>query len=161
MQKTITYLEMKSPDQLKPKHHPEHVLEVRVCKHQDYRLNRFFYQWIGSAYRWTDRLPWSDEKWQEMCEQPGVHLAIVYLDHTPIGYAELWEHPQECEIKFFGLADRYIGRGLGGPALTRVIEAAWSLGAHRVFLNTCDWDHPNALKNYLARGFQVYHEETV
>ena len=30
----------------------------------------------------------------------------------------------------------------------------------RVWVHTCDLDHPNALVNYQARGFSVYKVET-
>ena len=34
------------------------------------------------------------------------------------------------------------------------------MGASRVWLTTCSHDHPHALKNYLARGFQLFNETT-
>ena len=45
--------------------------------------------------------------------------------------------------------------------LTSAIDEAWSLkpAASRVWLHTCTLDHPAALANYLARGFQVTHSE--
>ncbi|WP_189000615.1 GNAT family N-acetyltransferase [Deinococcus roseus] len=161
MQKTITHLEMTHPDQLNPKYSTEENFKIQVPAIQDHRLNRFFYQWVGKDYRWTDRLSWPEEKWQAFAEQPGMQLLIASLKDTPIGFAELKKEGTEFEISIFGLADRYIGLGLGGHFLTLVIQAAWDLGASRVFLNTCDWDHPHALKNYLARGFQVYREVVV
>jgi hypothetical protein len=36
---------------------------------------------------------------------------------------------------------------------------AWEAGARRVWLHTASLDHPNALANYLARGFRVYDTE--
>jgi hypothetical protein len=30
------------------------------------------------------------------------------------------------------------------------------MGAHRVWVHTCDLDHPQALANYAARGFHLY-----
>lgn len=159
MHKTITHLEMTDPEQLNPKCSPEPTFQIRIPEVQDYRLNRFFYQWVGKDYRWTDRLPWTDEQWQAFAESPGMQLVIAELKNTPIGYAELKPYGTEYEISMFGLADRYIGMGLGGPFLTGVIQTAWDLGATRVFLNTCDWDHPGALQNYLSRGFQVYRQE--
>ena len=45
--------------------------------------------------------------------------------------------------------------------LEDAIANAWRLGGRRVWLHTCSLDHPQALNNYLARGFKVFHEETV
>ena len=44
--------------------------------------------------------------------------------------------------------------------LTEAAEAAWALGASRVWLHTCTLDHPGALANYLARGFRPFRTET-
>lgn len=156
MQKTITHLEMSHSDQLKPKFSDRRDFDLQEARLPDFRLNRFFYQWVGKDYQWTDRLSWPEEKWQQVCERPEMHLLLAQLQGTPVGFCELWEHGSEIEIKIFGLADRYVGMGLGGHFLTLCIQKAWEMGATRVFLDTCDWDHPSALKNYLARGFQVY-----
>jgi GNAT superfamily N-acetyltransferase len=52
------------------------------------------------------------------------------------------------------------GEGLGGHLLTCAIERAWEAGADRVLVNTCTLDHPAALPNYLARGFEVVRKRT-
>jgi hypothetical protein len=33
------------------------------------------------------------------------------------------------------------------------------MGAQRVWVHTCTLDHPQALPNYLARGFQIFRVE--
>ena len=49
--------------------------------------------------------------------------------------------------------------GLGGWALTESVRRAWASGTKRVWVHTCDLDHPTALANYLARGFRVFQTE--
>jgi GNAT superfamily N-acetyltransferase len=49
--------------------------------------------------------------------------------------------------------------GLGGPLLSAAVTRAWEMGARRVWVHTCDLDHPRALANYQARGFRVFHVE--
>jgi GNAT superfamily N-acetyltransferase len=51
-----------------------------------------------------------------------------------------------------------VGKGLGGGLLSAAIENAWGAETNRVWVHTCSLDHPNALKNYQARGFQIYRE---
>ncbi len=61
---------------------------------------------------------------------------------------------------YFGLLPEFIGRGLGGPLLTAAVRRAWEIpGARRVWLHTCTEDHPQALANYLSRGFSVFRVE--
>jgi len=64
------------------------------------------------------------------------------------------------EITTFGLVPEFVGRGIGGYALTLAVRLAWRLpGARRVWLHTSSKDHPNALPNYRARGFEPFHVE--
>ena len=64
------------------------------------------------------------------------------------------------EIKYFGLAPAFIGKGFGGRLLTAAIEQAWDWGeVKRVWVHTCSLDHPGALSNYQARGMQLYKTE--
>ena len=79
--------------------------------------------------------------------------------HTA-GYFELKRHPDRVvEVMYFGLAPAFIGRGFGGWMLTRTAEEAFALDASRVILNTCTLDAPQALPNYLARGFTIVRED--
>jgi len=76
------------------------------------------------------------------------------------GYFELQRHDDDSvEIAYFGLIERFIGRGLGGLMLTRAVAEAWEMGAERVWLHTCTLDSPNALPGYKARGFRPYKTE--
>lgn len=77
-------------------------------------------------------------------------------------------HPEgsQVEIRYFGLVESAIGRGLGRALLERGLEEAWTLPARhelapvrRVWLHTCSLDGPAALDNYRARGFVVYDEQ--
>lgn len=65
------------------------------------------------------------------------------------------------EIAIFGLAPKFIGRGLGGVLLTSALEEAWRTQPARVWLHTCSLDHPAALPNYKARGLTIYQVGTV
>ena len=42
----------------------------------------------------------------------------------------------------------YIGKGIGGYALSVAITKSFEKNIKRVWLHTCTLDHPNALKNY-------------
>ena len=62
------------------------------------------------------------------------------------------------EIAYFGLLPKFIGKGLGGGFLSYAVEKAWEFKKKRIWVHTCNYDHPNALKNYKARGFEIYKE---
>ena len=62
---------------------------------------------------------------------------------------------------YFGLFPAFIGKGLGKYLLAWALDRAWSFNPRRVWVHTCDLDHPAALPNYLRAGFTVYDETVV
>ena len=157
----IFNLEMTNPNQLKPKHEA-HGLTVVEVKIKQYQFNRFLYQFVGSAWQWTDKLALSDSQWQEYSEADNLHLFVAYKDGAPAGYFELQQQKDDnVEIMYFGLGERFIGKGFGGYLLTQAIEKAWALpNTRRVWVHTCSLDHPSALQNYQARGFDLFRTDT-
>jgi len=45
--------------------------------------------------------------------------------------------------------------------LSEAIKKAFEKNIKRVWLHTCTLDHPNALKNYIARGMRVFRKENI
>lgn len=126
----------------------------------DPEVNRKLYVSVGRNYRWVDRLVWTDDQWTAYAHAPDLETWVMQIDGAPAGYFEL-EVPRdrEAQIMYFGLLPDFIGRGLGGHLLTWAVRRAWEAGARRVWLHTSSFDHPQALANYLARGFRVYDTE--
>jgi GNAT superfamily N-acetyltransferase len=156
-----TYLEMRSPGQLRPAETPAPTPTVERLEQCSVELFRYLYREVGSAYRWTDRLSWSDQTISSYLQTPAVSLWLMSWEESPAGYFELMEHgDRSVEIVYFGLLPACIGRGWGKFLLTRATEAAWRQGAERVWLHTCTLDHPAALPNYLKRGFRAVRQET-
>lgn len=128
---------------------------------------RFLYGLVGGPWHWTDRLNWSREQWLEELSVPGTEFWILYGGGVPLGYLHLQPVSQgdglHVEIRYFGLTEQAIGRGLGGRLLAHGIQAAWSVPertdglpeVNRVWVHTCSLDGPAALSNYQARGLVV------
>jgi GNAT superfamily N-acetyltransferase len=158
-----TYLEMRSPKQLRPKHAGAQF-QVREKTERDWRFNRDLYLRVGVQWLWVDKRPWRDEQWQQYASMSELHTFAAYYDDKLAGYYELRrDEESEVEIAYFGLLPEFIGRGLGGALLTSAIEQAWSCRAGiaptRVWVHTCNRDHPQALANYQARGMVIYKVE--
>jgi GNAT superfamily N-acetyltransferase len=157
------YLEMRSPSQLRPKR-ANARFQVREELQRDWRFNRDLYFRVGEQWEWIDRRPWTDDEWMEYATEPDLQTFAGYYDQALAGYYEL-RHDTEggVEIAYFGLLPEFIGRGLGGALLTSAIEEAWScrgrIPPNRVWVHTCNRDHPQAVANYQARGMVVYKVE--
>lgn len=160
MAETRRYLEMSSPSEFRPSPEPREPVTMARQDPPDPEVNRRLYVSVGQNWRWVDRLVWTDDQWTTYVHAPDLETWVMSVNSAPAGYFEL-EVPRDrrAQIVYFGLLPDFIGRGLGGHLLTCAVRRAWDAGASRVWLHTSSLDHPNALANYLARGFRVYETE--
>jgi GNAT superfamily N-acetyltransferase len=174
-----TYLQMRSHLEIrKPKSEIRNVdFEVRELSGHDWRFNRDMYFRVGEKWKWIDKRAWTDEQWKEYASDPKVRTFAGYYGGEVAGYFELrrnsitdqkseisgHKEEEEVEIAYFGLLPEFVGRGLGGALLISAIENAWAWrpAPVRVWVHTCNRDHPGALANYEARGFKIYKVETL
>jgi GNAT superfamily N-acetyltransferase len=158
---TITHLEMRSAADLRPKAPPSADAAVARVPVPMPELNRFFYTAVGGDWYWLDRLPWTFADWQRYLDRPQLETWVVSAGGIPAGYYELERQDgDDVELVYFGLLPAFTGKGLGGWALTEAVRRGWAMGAKRVWVHTCDRDHPGALANYLARGLRIFKTET-
>ena len=158
---TTTYLEMTSREEFRPCDSMPGYFGLKRVEIPCPELNRFFYVTVGADWWWYCRLAWNYAQWRAFVDREELETWVAYVSGTPAGYFELErQRKRNVEIVHFGLLPQFIGRGLGGPLLSASIRRAWDMGAQRVWVHTCDLDHPRALANYQARGFGVYHVES-
>lgn len=148
-----TYLEMTSPDQLRPsKTHQSVVLSPVVGP-----TVRELTMAVGQDFAWPTQR-WTDREWENYLALPTMrHWVGTLASGMAAGIVSLnLERTPEIEIDSFGLLPEHIGRGIGGSFLTEVVRLAWTRPIERIWLHTSSRDHPNALTNYLARGFRRF-----
>lgn len=114
------------------------------------------YQSIGAPLGWADRSQWTRPQIFEHLQKPGLHLLAAREGDDFIGFAELEERkPGEADLVYFGLLESHRGRGLGGAFLEHVLHHAWEqLHLQAIRVSTMTTDAPQALPNYLKRGFR-------
>ena len=164
-----TYLQMRSHLEVRTadRRTRKERFEVRELKKPDWKFNRDMYFQVGEKWKWIDKRPWTDRQWQEYASDPDLRTFAGYCANEVVGYFELkrtanreqiTDNREQIEIAYFGLLPEFIGRGLGGALLSSAIETAWSWSPppSRVWVHTCNRDHPSALANYQARGFKIY-----
>lgn len=152
----IYFLEMHSPAALQPASCPARDLQIAMMSVKQWEVNRFLYQFVGGDWSWSDRLVWTPAQWRACVDDPGFQTWLALSDGSLAGYYELRQQGRAVEILYFGLCPGFIGQGLGGHLLTSAIRSAWAWNAERVWVHTCDKDHPAALQNYQRRGMTLY-----
>jgi GNAT superfamily N-acetyltransferase len=162
---TITYLEMTGAPKRAPRPAPPRKLALLRTDKIPIHFYRYLYNTVGERWLWYERRVMSDESLAVVVQDPAVDIYVLYLEGAPVGYAELDRRAQkteenEIEIAFFGLMPEVIGQGLGGYLLDWTIDTAWSRRPRRLWINTCNLDHPRALQTYQKAGFVPYKQIT-
>ncbi len=154
--KTAYFLVMTRPEDLNPSYVDIPDLRVEQLQNKCPEFNKFLHLLVGHVHRWGWRADWGKDGWYRYVNREELETWVAYVAGTPAGYFELEKREDgDAYLDVFGLLPQFVGIGLGGHLLTRAIERAWELGPNRVCVGTCSHDHPHALKNYLARGFQI------
>jgi len=164
---TRTYLELSTPTQFRAAFGAFPEISIARVPKPSPDLYRTCYRTVGESFHWFDRWDWTDDEIAGHLADPAIQLFVATrradgTSGTLAGWYELRRVAEDdsVEIAYFGIVATEFGRGFGKHLLSSAVRDAWALGPRRVWLHTCTLDHPNALPNYLARGFAPYREET-
>jgi hypothetical protein len=165
MERTIDrfYLHLLSVKDLNQSDCKEINLEVQIEKEPTIDLCKFFYKEVGKNFFWRDRLKWSDQDWLDYINNDCFKLYILKYNNRLVGYYELLYDPKtnSMEIPYFGIFKEFYGKKIGGYLLTDALSNSFKQKITKVWVHTCTLDHPNALKNYLARGMKIFKTEKI
>jgi GNAT superfamily N-acetyltransferase len=156
---------------------------VTRWRHPPLAAYRRLFTAVGGPWGWTGRLIMAEDELRATLDDPRVEVWRLWQGSSVAGFVELdRREPAETEIVYFGLVPDRIGRGLGSFLLRWAIHHAWTAAPARValeargaatpaapasaeptrrlWLHTCDRDHPGALDVYLRAGFEVFEDWT-
>jgi GNAT superfamily N-acetyltransferase len=157
----VTYLEMREPPR-----HPNilsgrHKIALMRAESPTISFYRYLYNTIGEDWLWWERRALDDAALAAIIHDPDVDIFVLYYDGVPAGYIELDRRVAgDIEVAYFGLIPEFIGRGLGAYLLGWALDEAWQREPERVWLHTCNFDHPKAIAIYQRAGFTPYKQET-
>ena len=115
---------------------------------------RCLFRAVGQEWLWASRLRISISALRDILADPAVHAFALIVDGHDCGLMELDLRQRDApELAFFGLVPSEIGRGWGRALMSHALMRAKMLGAHRLLVHTCTFDHPKALDFYCQNGF--------
>lgn len=162
----VTYLQMLEPLDCDPPKPPRpEPTKVSVQRKQAPTAEQYlhWYRGVGDDWNWGDRLRMDAGELTRYLAHPDVEVWVLQVGDSEAGYCELDRRTSDVEIVYFGLFPDFIGRGLGKWFLDWSIRRAWTeresspaSPVNRVWLHTCEGDHPAALPNYQRAGFEIY-----
>lgn len=158
----VTCLEMTAPPPPEPPVKSALKLE-RWTAPIDLARYRALFRAIGQPWLWRGRLVLDDAALKATLEAPTLEVHVATRrDGTPQGLLELdFSADGECELAYVGLVPDMTGRGHGAWLMGHALRRAWAGQAgrspiRRVWVHTCDLDHPGALGYYQRHGFRPY-----
>lgn len=156
--KTI-YLDMKRKPQTTPVAVPEGCL-VELWQKPEVEEYKKIFSAVGGAWGWSGRLVPKENELRKIIRTRTTRIYRLRCNGQTAGFVELDRSVRgQTEIVYFGLIPAFIGRGLGKFFLDWAIGEAWEGDTERVWLHTCQHDHPNALAVYRKAGFGVIDEK--
>ncbi len=118
---------------------------------------RALFRRVGEPWLWFGRLGLDDAALGSALADPGCEIYVAGTAGEEIGLVELdRKNPAEVEIVYFGLVPEAVGRRLGRGLMEAALAHAWRPETRRVWLHTCQFDHPGAYRFYLRAGFVPY-----
>ncbi len=151
----VTFLSMTE----KPAWATDPVQHSGLTLRQDHKFDltryRTLFRQVGEPWLWSSRLSYDDSKLASHIHAENVDLFEVIYEGKVAGMVELCHHsPQDIELSFFGLKPEFTGEGLGRDLMQLTLNHAWTAETTKLWLHTCTFDHPAALKFYQACGFR-------
>jgi ribosomal protein S18 acetylase RimI-like enzyme len=157
---SVTHLEMMRRPRLPAPPPPALKLAVLRAENMSVPFYRYLYNTVGAPWLWYERRRLSDAELGATVRHPEVDVFVLYAAGEPAGYAELDRRAMpDIELVFFGLMPHFIGRKLGPWLLHSVVDAAWARDPQRLWLHTCNFDHPRAITHYQRAGFVPFKQE--
>lgn len=119
------------------------------------------YKAVGGEFNWFDRVLMPHDKLDAILKDSHTEIMLLKYGVETAGFVEFSHTEGETEIVYFGLTPPFTGKKVGFPFLQWTIEHAMKKDIRRLWLHTCDLDHPAALPLYQKAGFVVYRTETI
>jgi GNAT superfamily N-acetyltransferase len=124
---------------------------------RDAATYRELFRRVGQDWLWSGRLRLSDAELEALLADPDVEIFALVAGGERIGVMELdFRVKGECELAYFGLVPGAIGRGAGRFMMNEAVSRAFARPIARLFVHTCSFDHPGAVRFYESSGFEPY-----
>ena len=157
LQARVTHLEMRArPGQ---RVHVPSGFKLALMRVEAIPLHfyRYLYEIVGKPHHWLMRRTLSDADLSAIVHAETDEIEVLYCDGAPAGFFELdlGKLPESVDVKYFGLAPDFQGRGLARFMLSSAIHSAWDREPQKLTIDTNTLDSPRALQLYQKMGFEA------
>jgi GNAT superfamily N-acetyltransferase len=149
----VTWLEIDAPA-------PQGVaalpgLTLRRLKPADAALFHTLFREIGRDWLWSGLINKPEAEIAARLARTDI-ISFAALDgETPVGMLDLELTGEGAEVVYFGFVPSFIGRGAGAWLMDEAKRICREQGVGRLWLHTCNFDHPKAVAFYQRQGFRI------
>jgi GNAT superfamily N-acetyltransferase len=112
---------------------------------------------VGERWLWAGNIAKTPTQIAAILDAPGTETWAVAGQPGDFGVLQIEYTPERgAELVYFGVVPEAIGMGLGRWLIEAAIARVFAKPSHRLWLHTCNFDHPGALAFYQRAGFQIY-----
>ena len=152
-----TYLEMMSPPVHKIRPSPPVGVRLECLTAKDAGRFLELYRAIGETWLWAGHLAKSGERITQLLDDPAHEASAVARARNDIALLQLqYDDKGSAEVVYFGVVSGVIGTGVGRWLMQEAIARAFAKPVQRLWLHTCNFDHPKALRFYQSAGFRIF-----
>jgi GNAT superfamily N-acetyltransferase len=111
---------------------------------------------IGRDWLWSSLIDKDEAEIALRLDRKDI-LSFAAMDGPAhIGLLDMELTDEGAEVVYFGFVPSFIGRGAGAWLMDAAKRICRDGGIGRVWLHTCNFDHPKALAFYQRQGFRIY-----
>ena len=129
---------------------------LRRLRGGDVAAYRAIFSAVGTDWLWASRLAMPDAGLAAHLDRAEVDAFVACQGARDIGLLELETAADGAEVLYFGLVPQAFGQGAGRWLMQEGVAAASARGARRIWLHSCSFDHPGAIRFYRSCGFAPY-----
>lgn len=153
----VTYLEMRAPFPTVGRQASPEGCSLQALTGADAARFAALYRRVGDPWLWAGHLDKPTAQLADYLGDPARTTLALVGPPGDIGLLELqFAGTASAEIVYFGLVPDAVGMGLGTWLMQEAIGLAQARAVQRLWVHTCNFDHPSAVRFYQGMGFKIY-----
>jgi GNAT superfamily N-acetyltransferase len=151
----VTFMERTEPP--KPSGTPPADLALVPMAEPSASWYRALYRRIGENWLWFSRAVMPENELAALISSRSTVILALERAGEAIGLVEMDTRiPGDIEIVTFGVVAEETGTGAATIMMDGALARAFGGGARRVWLHTCTFDHPAAVRFYIRQRFRAF-----
>lgn len=150
----VTWLDLGAPE---PAGLPAPAgLALRRLDAGDAALFARLFREVGRDWLWAGLIGATEDELARRLGRAEIASFAAMDGAVPVGLLDVETTAEGMEIVYFGFVPSFIGRGAGAWLMDEAKRLCRDAGVDRLWLHTCNFDHPGAIAFYRKQGFRIY-----